>query len=163
MGKFRNKIIEYICIGAFAIMVSVTVVNVLARFIFSRSFSSAEEIAYLCFNWSVFFGACILYKNMGLISIDIVVDRLNAGAQRIVKIFMFIVIALADIVVFYLCCKLSIEAWVRPTPALRLPYTFIDLAPTIAFAIMAYDSVRFLIKTLKNGPAAGDGSGLSSV
>ena len=66
--------------AGFIVMVVVNIFNVLMRFITSSSFAWAEEISYLGFNWAVFFGICVVYRNQGLIAIDVLVNRLPEKA-----------------------------------------------------------------------------------
>ena len=60
---------------AFVIMIVVIIANVITRYLFHSSLNWAEEIAYLCFNWAVFFGVAIVYRYQGLTAIDLVVER----------------------------------------------------------------------------------------
>lgn len=140
------------CVGAvaFSIMLLMVVVNVFSRYLFARSFHYTEEIAFIGFSYCVFFGACVLYRNHALISIDVIVERLPEKARRYVRIFNFFLLLVVTITLTLLSTHLSIGAWVRPTAALRIPYTFIDISATIAFAIMAFDSFRFLMKAIKS-------------
>ena len=137
-------------IGAvsFSIMLLMVIVNVFSRYFLGHSFNYTEEIAFIGFTYCVFFGICVLYKKHALISIDVIVGRLPEKAHRIVRIFNFSLLSVLNIVLAVLSTKLSIEAWVRPTAALRIPYTFIDMSATISFILMTFYSVRFLIKSI---------------
>lgn len=81
-GDALYKVECFISGAAFVVMVGVIAFNVFCRFITRSSYAWAEEIAYLGFNWAVFFGICVVYRNQGLISIDVLVDRLPKGAAR---------------------------------------------------------------------------------
>lgn len=145
-GKHFEEIVS--CAG-FTLMLVMVTINVFARYVFSRSFSFTEELSYLGFNYSVFFGMCILYKNCGMISIDIVVDRLPKAAQRVVQTLTYLLLTAGNAIMVYYSGKLALEAWVRPTAALRIPYTFIDAAAVFAFIILTFYSIRFLIHVLQ--------------
>lgn len=145
---------ELISSVAFTVMLMAVIINVFSRYFVGYSFSSSEEIAFLGFTYSVFFGLCILYKRNALITIDIIVDRLPHKARYIARIFNFALLTVANIYLIRLSTKLSIEAWVRPTAALRIPYSFIDMSATIAFIIMTYYSIRFLIDAVRGKETA---------
>ena len=130
--------------AAFCVMLSIVVINIVARYLFGSSFSFVEEIAYIGFAYSVCLGACILYKRKAMITIDVIVALLPAKMQRAVGVFNTVLLLAANLVLCWLSLKLSIGAWTRPTAALRLPYTIIDMAATIAFALMSFYSARFL-------------------
>ena len=91
----------------------------------------------------------MLYKEHSLIAIDIIVDKLPSKLRNPARILNFALLTVANIFFIYLSFKLSISAWVRPTASLRIPYTFIDMAATIAFTLMAIYSIKFLIDSIK--------------
>jgi TRAP-type C4-dicarboxylate transport system permease small subunit len=134
---------------AFTVMLLVIIINVFSRFVFDHSFSFTEEIAFMGFTYTVFFGACMLYKEHSLIAIDILVDKLPIKMRYAARIFNFALLTVANIYFVYLSTILSISAWVRPTAALRIPYTFIDMATTISFFLMTIYSIKFLIVSFK--------------
>ncbi|HHX36884.1 MAG TPA: TRAP transporter small permease [Clostridiaceae bacterium] len=143
------KIEFYVSASGFLLMILMVSVNVFARYIFNKSFSFTEELAYLGFSYSVFFGACILYRKHAMISIDIIVDRLPKKAKNIVNTITFFLLAIVCAVMIYYSTKLAIEGWVRPTAALRIPYTFVDLSAVFAFIIMTGYSIEFAIQSLR--------------
>lgn len=134
---------------AFVVMLLAVILNVFTRYFIGYSISSSEEIAFIGFTYSVFFGVCVLYKSHALIAIDIIVDRLPQKAQYVARIFNFSLLTVVNMYLIYLSTKLSIEAWVRPTAALRIPYTFIDMSATIAFILLTYYSIKFLIDAIR--------------
>lgn len=152
MKTIRDVIakIEVVVSGtAFVVLVGVVVLNVFSRFILLKSFAWTEEIAYLCFNWSVFFGVCILYRNQGLISIDAVVDRLPPKARHIVRSITFAMIFVMCAALTVWGWKFSVAAWIRPTAILQIPYFFVDVSIPLACAIMAGYSVDFFIRSVR--------------
>lgn len=143
------KIELFISGTAFSVLVLVTVMNVFSRFVLMKSFSWTEEISYLCFNWAVFFGACILYANQGLIAIDAVVNRLPKKVQHVVRAVTFAMIFVMCVILVVWGLRFSIAAWIRPTPFLQIPYFFFDISVPISAAIMAGYSVDFFIRSVR--------------
>ena len=148
--KQTLTLIEEIISGvAFSALIIVTTVNVFFRVLFLKTIPWAEEVSYLFFNWAVFFGACILYSRQGLIAIDALVNRLPAKPQHFVR-------ALSFILIFVLCVGLTIwgfrfsmNAWVRPTAILHIPYFFFDISVPLSAIIMAGYSVDFFIQSVR--------------
>ena len=134
---------------SFVVMVGVIAINVLARFMFSKSFAWAEEIAYMMFNWAVYFGICLVYRSQGLISIDALVDRLPKMAQHVVQGFTFALGGVANIALVVWGTQLSIQGFARKTPMLQIPYFWIDICIPIACAILALYSFNNMIKILR--------------
>ena len=151
MKKFITHFNEIISSIAFTIMLLVVSINVISRYMFGHSFSFTEEIAFIGFTYTVFFGSCILFKTKSHVAIDILVDKLPEKLQHITVILTYVLLFVANLYFLYLSTYLSIEAWVRTTASLRIPYTFVDLAATYAFAVMGYYSLKFAILTWRDG------------
>jgi|SRR5699024_3534479 len=141
---------EIISAISFAIMVCVVSINVISRIFFKNSFGFTEEVATIGFIYSVFFGTAALYKNHGLIAIDVIVEMIPIKAKNIVTYFNFLILLVVNVTFFYLSTKLTIDGWSRLTPFLRLPYTFVYLAAPSAFLLMSVYSMLFLIKSITN-------------
>lgn len=152
MKKFNKKldqITRFIAGISFSAMIIITSVNVFSRFIFSKSFAWSEELTYLFFNWTVFFGICGVYKRQGLISIDSLVKKLSQRGQRIAAILSFGFVAALNVALTIWGWQLTIGGWARKTANLKIPYTFVDICLPIAMMIMCYYSVAYMIKEIK--------------
>jgi TRAP-type C4-dicarboxylate transport system permease small subunit len=143
--RFLAENIEEAFAGiAFVIMVAVTVVNVMFRLIIGQSFINAEEIAYIGFAYSICLGVVVLFKHNAMIAIEVVVDHLPKKAQKIIRIFNYILLFAINLVLARIGVDFAMKAWTRPMTALRIPYTFIDSAIPISFGLMTFYSARFL-------------------
>lgn len=134
---------------AFVIMIVVITANVIARYLFHSSLNWAEEIAYLCFNWAVFFGVAIVYRYQGLTAIDLVVDRLKGKVKQAVLIFGYLLVTLTNVGLIVWGIQFSIVAWERKSPALQIPYFFYDISIPLAAILLLIYSSKFLIKTIR--------------
>lgn len=140
---------EGVSMLGFFLMFAVVTINVFSRYVLGRSFSWAEEVSYICFAWSVFMGVCILYKKQGLICIDILVNHMPEKIQKIVRIATFALISITNAMLVFYGFSLANGAWIRKSASLQVPYFFIDMAPTTAFTILLFYSIRFLILSVK--------------
>lgn len=140
---------ETIACAMFALMVVMVGLNVIARFIFSKSFSFTEEIAYLGFAYSVFFGVCVVFKNNAMIAVDFIVDKMPQQVQRCINVLNYLLLTVFNMVMVYYSVILASQAWIRPTASLRIPYTFMDLPAVCCFGLMTFHSLRFLIKSIR--------------
>ncbi len=148
LDRFLKKL-EFVIGGtAFTAMVLLIVVNVFSRYLFKKSFAWTEEIAYLLFSWAVFFGACLLYGEQGLIAIDAIVSRLKSKNQRVVHIFTFSLVFITNICLVIWGIQFSIKALERPTAILHIPFFFIDISIPLACIILSYYSGKFLIMSI---------------
>lgn len=134
---------------AIVVMVSVVSVNVVLRYIFSKSLVWCEEVAAISFIWLIFVGAAACYKRHSLISIDILVTALPERVGRVLEILTCIFMAIVNIALCYLSLKFSISAWTKLSLSLRINYTYFDIATTVGFGFMSYYAVKDLILKIR--------------
>ena len=134
---------------AFAIMNLVVLGNVIIRFTTGMSLVFTEEIAYLTFGYSVFFGAALLFRHRAMIAVDLVVDLLPGHLKRAAHILNYLILIVICGYFFKLSLGLALTGWVRRTAFLEIPYFWVNLAPSIAFGLMTLYSVWFLVILLR--------------
>jgi len=139
-------------IGCFAFvgMVLSITFNVGSRFIFRVSFDWAEEISYLFFNWAVFMGITVIYRNQGLIAIDILVDHFPLKVQKMVAVFNFTLLSLISSALVIWGSQHAIRGWIRKTTAIGIRYTFLNVTIPLAAAILLAYSIKFLVMTIRD-------------
>lgn len=145
-----NRIAMAISGVAFVAMVFFTSLNVICRYFFHYSINWAEEITYLAFNWAVFFGTAVVYRYQGLTAIDVLVNRLPPKGKKVVLLFDYSLLFAINISLMVWGWTFAMNAWIRKSPILGVPYFFFDVSIPLAAVIMAWYSLKFLIKTIKN-------------
>ncbi|UXT61189.1 TRAP transporter small permease (plasmid) [Agrobacterium fabrum] len=148
MGAFA-RLEAYVSMAAFAVMVSVISINVIIRFTTGNSLVFTEEVAYLAFGYSVFFGLSFLFRTRAMIAVDLVVDMLGDRTRFAANIISYVIMAVICGYFFYLSLGLALTGWVRRTAFLEIPYFWVNLAPAISFALMTFYSLVFLGMLLK--------------
>lgn len=144
-----SNIPELIAGIAIVVMVSVVSINVVLRYIFSKSLVWCEEVAAISFIWLIFVGAAACYKRHSLISIDILVTVLPERVSRMLEILTCIFMVIVNIALCYLSLKFSISAWTKLSLSLRINYTYFDIATTVGFGFMSYYAVKDLVLKIK--------------
>jgi len=145
-----NSVATFISGTAFVAIVFFTSINVICRYFFHYSINWAEEITYLAFNWAVFFGTAVVYRYQGLTAIDVLVNRLPAKSKKAVLIFDHSLLLAINVSLIVWGFTFAMNAWIRKSPILGVPYFFFDVSIPLAAIIMAGYSLKFLIKTIKN-------------
>lgn len=137
LDNIFDKISIWITSVAFLAIVVVISFNVISRYMFGKSFNWAEEIAYLCFNWVVFFGVAIVYRYQGLTAIDLLVNRLPEKAKKVVLVFGYFLVTLTNLGLIIWGTEFAIMAWQRKSSFLQIPYfgmTFLFLWQQLCFS-----------------------------
>ena len=133
-----------------SLTVIIQAANVIARYFFRRSFASAEELAYLGFAYTFCLGMAYLFRKRAMIAIEFVANKFPEKVQRVIEFINYVILAITCGILTVHSVQLSIIGWARFTTALRLRYTFVDLAAVIAFGLMTIYSVSFIIDILRN-------------
>lgn len=153
LSRVAAKAELYLAGIAFVIMLGVIVLNVFLRYLFSNSVLSAEEVAYMGFTWSTFAAVAYLYRTRALIAVDVFFMALPRALQRFFSIAVDLSMIVANLWFCWLAWVLASGGWIRKTPVLEIPYFWINLAPLLAFGLMAIYSAVHLVQSLKHhGP-----------
>lgn len=100
--KILNKSEEIVLVIMFALMVLITFMNIVMRFVFKDSLIWSEEIGKLAFIWISWIGISIGEKRGEHIKISILVDKMKDKAQHVFNILSeFMVIAICGVTVYY--------------------------------------------------------------
>lgn len=131
------------------VMVSITAFNVLSRYVFSYSFGGVEEISMMGSAWCVFVGAAAAYKRRMHYGVDILISILPEKGKKAVNFIIDLLLFLCLGYITYLSYVFAMNAWVKPTPFLSIPYFYIDISATLGFGLMTIQSLKFLIEDMK--------------
>ena len=145
LGNFE----EILCGFFLVFMVSLVIVNVLLRFIFSYSITWAEEVSTICFVWSVFIGASAVYKHKMDIGIDVLVLRLPVSKQRYIRLLVSILLLLINGYIFYMSIVFTSIAWVKPTAVLGVSSAIFNSALIVGFGMITFHTVRYIRDDIK--------------
>ena len=150
-----DKIIDYFSKIVMGVSVSilsvVTILQVIARFIFSNPILWGQDIIRLSFVYLVFFGgAYCVFKNEHL-NIDIVFNILNEKSKRILTTVIDIILIIFFIFLVYYGFIFTKTGLNQKAPYLDIPMAIYYLSLPIAALTMTYFQVRKLWKDLLGG------------
>jgi len=149
-------------VGSFMIlsMVALSMFNIAGDWIFDRRYGAVEELILAGFVWVVYIGTGELYRSGEHICVDMLEKSLSERANRVLRILIDLVVLAVAAAVAYYAVALSLKAFDKYTPVLKLQYVYIDLAVIIGFASLGVYSARNIAKNLRllAGKRAGEGS-----
>ncbi|MDV7145596.1 TRAP transporter small permease [Tropicimonas sp. TH_r6] len=121
---------------AMAVLLGSVLWGVLTRYVTAKPAVWTTELSGILFTWVVFIGALTAFRKNQHIRVSLLVDSLPLPAQRIARI-------LSDLVVLSF---VGYSAWLsfimmgkgatRMSPVMDIPFSYVYLAPFIAFSIM---------------------------
>ena len=100
-----------------AILIVLTFLGVVWRYIFNAPFTWLEEVQTSCMVWIVFAGAGAAFRSGNHVAIEMIVDLMPKSMQKIMEILISIVVV---VVIGYLFMKSG-----RSTSMLKIPYSWV--------------------------------------
>lgn len=152
----QNKLLDYILnldeiLGyvTLTMVVAFTALNVILRYCFKFTISSAEEITLIAFIWASYIGSAAAYKSEEHIAIDIIVNKFPKKLRYYSELAINIFIIIISMSYTYLGIVLCMNAGSKTTLVLRLPYILVDVSIVISFGLMTIYGILKLIRRIK--------------
>ena len=150
--KNALKNFDGVIAGAMMIVtILLVIVNVITRKLFNYIIIWSEEIATSCFVYSVFIGAAYAYRKHQHVGVDLLVERLPAGARRVVHLITNALLVIINGYITVLSVQFIQSSWIKRMPITKLPSSAVSTALVIGFGLMTIYSLVFFVKDLKSG------------
>ena len=134
------------------IVVCITMAGVIMRKVVGQPFAWLEEMQLFFLIWMIFFGGSIAFRTGGQVSIDLIANRLEPKARRVLDIFDYIITAQ---ILIYLCkggLDLMMSVSGKVTPYFKINYVFVDVAAPIGIVLMLIQYTAIMIKEIRREP-----------
>jgi len=132
------------------ILVAVTAVGVLMRYVLNRPFSWQEEVQLWCYVWLSFFGGSLAFKHGGHVAIEVLVEIFPKPLQRVIGVFVYLVVSLLLIYLILNGFRFVMLQWEigRTTNVLHVPYYIVCIALPLGCLSML---ISWTLYNLKGG------------
>ena len=134
------------------VTILLVIVNVITRKLFNYIIIWSEEIATSCFVYSVFIGAAYAYRKHQHVGVDLLVERLPAGARRVVHLITNALLVIINGYITVLSVQFIQSSWIKRMPITKLPSS---VALVIGFGLMTIYSLVFFVKDLRRSGSHG--------
>lgn len=139
---------------ALVIVVAATAWGVISRYLTAQPTPWTGEVAAIAFAWVVFVGSAAGFKHGMHVSIDMLVVKLPASLQSLVRWAVDLLLVAFFAYVVWLGVGFTELSWTNPTPVLRLPSSIIYAAVPIGFGSMLVRHVVALVRRARTGEAS---------
>ncbi len=141
---------ESLAVAALVVMVLSVSFGVVSRYITVTSATWAVELAGLSFTWAVFLGAAAAFRRNMHVSVDIIVNLLSERANTLLAWVVDLLVLAFLIYVLYLSVLISIESHSRPSPVLRISFSYVYLGLVLSMGSMLVHHIRQLVLKWQN-------------
>ena len=121
------------------------------------------DLALMLFAWSTFLGAEIAFRNKALVKVDTLVKYFPAKVQKIIDVFVYILVVASIIFLIYFGAKLAIVSRARVFPsAAWLSYSWVTASIPVSMTLMLISALKQIYENYfarpASAPAAGKGA-----
>lgn len=146
---FVNLLFKPIISVLFLLMIIITFIQVIFRYVLNSALPWAGEITIFFFIWVIFLGASItLHKGLH-IGVDIITNQLREKNKKIIYIFTNILIIIFCILVFFGSIPLVIDNFTQRSPALEIRLTYVYLSIPFSMIAMSWISLKKILREVK--------------
>lgn len=126
--KFFCNLDFFIATIALVVLTFITVAGVFKRYVAKDPILWQEEISAFCQVWMVYMGASVAFRTGSHVAIEMLVEALPKKLQKFIEYLIDLIVLF--VLVFLLVKSQAYVAQVfgrsgRPTPILRIPYTYL--------------------------------------
>ncbi len=149
-----DKILETGAFLSFLGMITVVTIQVVARYALPKAPPWTEEAARIFFVYTVSFAAGLAVKMGAFVSVDTFINMLSTTKQRMLKLCMYVVIALFMGLIAYQSLTYIQVGRIQTSPALRVPMSYVFASTCIGpFFIGVYSVIELgkIIRLLRGG------------
>lgn len=145
--KLLYHVDDIVASAALIILVGSTILGVFYRYALSDPLDWVEEISLFCVVWFVFLGGSSATKRNGHVGIDFVITLFPLPVQK--AAFVFVQATCYAVLSFmaWWGWLLALQAKLKVTNMLRIPYTYIDVAVPIGCVLMM---IHLALQTKRN-------------
>jgi len=143
------KIEDMVCLTALIVMTVLTFTNVVARYVFSASFSFSEEITTYLFVLLSLIGSAVAARRKAHLGFTALVDMASPSLRRQLAVVSYLLAVFFSAALFYYGLQMAASQFMRGqvTAGMQLPeWIFGAFVPLGAFFIMI--EFFFLLKDL---------------
>jgi len=149
-----DKLLETGAFLSFLGMITVVTIQVVARYSLPKAPPWTEEAARIFFVYTVSFAAGLAVKVDAFVYVDTFINMLSASKQHLLKLFMYLVIALFMGLIAYQSITYVKVGSIQTSPALRIPMSYVFASTFIGpFFIGIYSVIELgkITRILRGG------------
>ncbi|NRA86061.1 MAG: TRAP transporter small permease subunit [Rhizobiales bacterium] len=149
LTKFLEKLEDVTAALALVIVLFSVIWGILSRLLPVETAVWSIELSGVVFTWAVFIGSSAAYRRGMHVSIPIIIDLLPKVLHFLIFIIVQIIVFIFLLYVVYLSGLLMIESANRPSPVLRIPFTFVYLPVALSCLSIALTTARLGFEKIK--------------
>lgn len=136
-----NKVVSYVGIAIFVVLIAACILQVFFRFVLNNSLSWTEELARYCFVWMHMLGASLLIEASGHATVTAVLDLLHGVVRKVVDVLIELVIFFDGTVMLYAGAMLAYSSRANLSTAIGVPMWCINSSVAVGGLLLMFQAV----------------------
>lgn len=132
-----------------SVVVIITIINVLARYIFKMALPWAQEISGFFWTWTIMLGMSVGYRRNLHYGVDFLTAKLPKKHAIRLKQLVYFLMLLTCCFMLYLSIVISSQGFLKVSAYFRIPYFYKYISVAIGFAFMIVHTLRYLILSFR--------------
>lgn len=147
LGKWLDKLGEYICLVMLFAMVVITGAQIICR-VFFTALTWSEELSRYLLVWSSIIGAACVYRRAGHINVSIIQDLMPPVGKKIMKVIVHILCGVFFALMIYYGFIYMGKMANQLSPAMRLPMSIMYASIPVGGILLLYQAVDAILALL---------------
>ncbi|RWZ59102.1 TRAP transporter small permease [Halobacillus fulvus] len=127
---------RYLMGGSLLIIVVITILQVIARFVFDRPLIWSDELARFILIWMVFIGAAVVAFDDKHMAVEVIQEKMSPKMKLITSLIMRVLIIVFLFMTAYSSIELVQVSHNLASGALEIPYSYWRVAATVGSVLM---------------------------
>ncbi|MBN2627731.1 MAG: TRAP transporter small permease [Spirochaetales bacterium] len=155
-----SRVLEFLVTLAFALIVVLTVLLVILRYLFNSSIIFGNELMEFLFIYTTAFGAAVSLGKGNHIKIDYFKDRLNPPLKLIAEIAGQLIIGAINIIIAVLSLNWIAKVGHSASPVMRIPMWTVQICIPLGCVLVTLFALFNITKALEHYAHRKDGAAL---
>lgn len=146
--RILDTVVKTVMVVLLAALIVAVGANVFGRYVLSESIAGSDEMARFLFIWVIFLGAALAHLHREHIAVELVVERLPAGWQRVTTVVQELVVLGVVLALLYSSTQvLAISA--GSSALLDVPLWLINISVPVCAGLMALITLYRIVVALR--------------
>ncbi len=150
ISKVALKVLNYMVLITFIILIVSCITQVFTRYILNNSLSWTEELARYSFMYVNMLGAAICINKKSHARVTAIVDFVGPNIKKALDVFSDLVTLFISYVMIRYGISCTIRVFAQHSPAMRICMSFVYACIPIAGVFFAYESLFSLYRSIRS-------------
>lgn len=146
---YLDKVLSFLVVSSFLLMISVVILQILARYALPWSPNWTEEMARFCFIYMVSLGAGLAIQDRGYVSVNTLLDNLTPPARKRLEIIILVFVIILMVTMFVVSIPLVQIVSLQISPAMQLNMSIMYGSMACMGLFVSIYSILQLIERIK--------------